>query len=98
MPPTNHKKPTSKKSYVLALTLATTSLMTGLTVTSTTTHAASLGDLFSSSANKSKFLPVDKAFQVNTSTKATAKGTQLTIKFDITPEHYVYKDKLTDLS
>ena len=28
-------------------------------------------------------------------TKATSKGTQLSITFDITPGHYVYKDKLT---
>ena len=65
------------------------------TLSAIPSHAAGLGDLFGSSANKSKFLPVDEAFQVNTSTKATVKGTQLTIKFDITPEHYVYKDKLT---
>ena len=81
-------KSTAKPS-LLALFLASVAL------SAIPSHAAGLSDLFSSSANKSKFLPVDKAFQVNTSTKTTAKGTQLTIKFDITPEHYVYKDKLT---
>lgn len=81
-------KPAATPS-LLALFLAS------VTFSAITSHAAGLGDLFSSSANKSKFLPADEAFQVNTSTKATAKGTQLTIKFDITPEHYVYKDQLT---
>jgi thiol:disulfide interchange protein DsbD len=32
---------------------------------------------------------------VNTLTKATAKGTRLSITFDITPGHYVYKNQLT---
>ena len=40
-------------------------------------------------------MPVDKAFQVISSTKATSKGTRLSINFDITPGHYVYKDQLT---
>ena len=77
------------KPSLLALFLAS------VTLSAIPSHAAGLSDLFGSSANKSKFLPVGEAFQVNTSTKATAKGTRLTIKFDITPEHYVYKDKLT---
>ena len=59
-------------------------------------QAAGLGELFSNNnAAQSKFLPVDKAFQVDSISKATSKGTQLSITFDITPGHYVYKDKLT---
>ncbi len=90
------------KSYALALALAstslvtTTTLVTGLSATTTTAHAASLGDLFSNnkSGAQAKFLPVDQAFQVNSSHKAAAKGTQLAVNFTITPEHYVYKDQL----
>lgn len=90
-------KSTSKKSYMLAFALASTSLFTGLMMTSMTTQAASLGDLFSSdqSSGQSKFLSVDQAFKVNSSTKATSKGMQLSIAFDITPGHYVYKNQLT---
>ena len=83
------------KFHGLALTVATTSLMTALSMTSISAQAAGLNDLFnSSSASQSKFLPVDEAFQVNSSTKATSKGTRLSITFDITPGHYVYKDQL----
>jgi len=83
------------KFHALAFTVATTSLMTALSMTSISAQAAGLNDLFnSSSASQSKFLPVDKAFQVTSSTKATSKGTRLSITFDITPGHYVYKDQL----
>ena len=83
------------KLHVLAFTVATTSLMTALSMTSISAQAAGLNDLFnSSSASQSKFLPVDKAFQVTSSTKATSKGTRLSITFDITPGHYVYKEQL----
>ena len=85
-----------KKSYLLALTIASSSLFAGLTATTMTTQAAGLGDLFSSnqSAGQSKFLSVDKAFQVTSSSKAVKAGTQLSINFNITPEHYVYKNQL----
>ena len=73
--------------------------MTGLSMTSMmsmSAQAAGLGELFgNNNAAQSKFLPVDKAFQVDSISKATSKGTQLSITFDITPGHYVYKDKLT---
>ena len=83
------------KFYALAFTVVTTSLMTALSMTSISAQAAGLNDLFnSSSASQSKFLPVDEAFQVISSTKATSKGTRLSITFDITPGHYVYKDQL----
>ena len=98
----SNKKTTCKKSYALALALASTSLATsvtlatGLSITTTTAQAASLGDLFSkdSSGAQAKFLPVDQAFQVNSSSKAAAKGTTLAVNFAITPEHYVYKNQL----
>lgn len=63
---------------------------------SVSAQAAGLGELFSNNtAKKSKFLPVEQAFQVSSSTKAMSKGTRLSIAVDITPGHYVYKNKLT---
>ena len=86
----------AKKPHLLAMALMSTSLMTGLSMMSMSAQAAGLGELFSNNnAAQSKFLPVDKAFQVDSISKATSKGTQLSITFDITPGHYVYKDKLT---
>ncbi|KAA0913656.1 protein-disulfide reductase DsbD domain-containing protein [Psychrobacter sp. ANT_WB68] len=86
----------AKKPHVLAIALMSTSLMTGLSMMSMSAQAAGLGELFSNNnAAQSKFLPVDKAFQVDSISKATSKGTQLSITFDITPGHYVYKEKLT---
>ncbi|MBI0426010.1 protein-disulfide reductase DsbD [Psychrobacter sp. NG27] len=84
------------KSYVFALAIASSSLFAGLSVTSTTAHAAGLGDLFGSnqSTSKSKFLPVDQAFQVSSSITPVKSGTRLAVNFDITPEHYVYKKQL----
>lgn len=86
----------AKKSYLLAFAIASSSLLTGLTATTMTTQAAGLGDLFGNNqrAAQSEFLSVDKAFQVSSSTKAAKSGTRLSINFDITPEHYVYKDQL----
>ncbi|WP_406947373.1 protein-disulfide reductase DsbD [Psychrobacter jeotgali] len=89
------KQPFKKRSSMWALALVSTSLMIGLPTTATTTQAASLGDLFSSKGSaQPKFLPVDEAFQVSHSAQPTAKGTRLAINFDITPEHYVYKDQI----
>ncbi|MBH0005225.1 protein-disulfide reductase DsbD [Psychrobacter sp. SWN149] len=84
------------KSYVFALAIASSSLFAGLSVTSTTAHAAGLGDLFGSSqsTSKSKFLPVDQAFQVSSGITPVKSGTRLAVNFDITPEHYVYKKQL----
>ncbi|GHD30561.1 hypothetical protein GCM10016272_11440 [Psychrobacter glaciei] len=61
-----------------------------------TVQAAGLSDLFSSdkSAGQSKFLPVNQAFQVSTDSTPTKSGTRLSINFDITPEHYVYKKQI----
>ncbi|MGM8937357.1 cytochrome c biogenesis protein CcdA [Psychrobacter glaciei] len=85
-----------RKSYVLALAIASGSLLTGLTATSMTVQAAGLSDLFSSdkSAGQSKFLPVNQAFQVSTDSTPAKSGTRLSISFDITPEHYVYKKQI----
>ncbi|MGO2386996.1 MAG: protein-disulfide reductase DsbD N-terminal domain-containing protein, partial [Psychrobacter sp.] len=85
----------SKKARILALAIASGSLLTGLSATSTV-QAAELGDLFgnSESSSKSKFLPVDQAFQVSTNSTPVQSGTRLAINFDITPEHYVYKKQI----
>ncbi|WP_298972193.1 protein-disulfide reductase DsbD [uncultured Psychrobacter sp.] len=94
------KKGRSITAYLLALGLSSSSLVTGVTATglmaaTSTAQAASLSDLFGNSSDKSpKFLSVEEAFQVTSSTQSVAKGTQLSINFDITPEHYVYKDQL----
>lgn len=56
-------------------------------------HGAGLSDLFDSptaSSSQGKILPVEQAFNVTTS----IKGNQLTIQMDITPGHYLYRDKL----
>ena len=91
----------SKKSYLLAFAFSAGSVLTGLgatglTVAPVASQAAGLGDLFSSdkSATQPKFLPVNEAFQVSSSSKPTNNGTRLSINFDITPEHYVYKDQI----
>lgn len=85
-----------KPKKISALLVTGALAISSITALPMSAQAAGLGDLFSSdqSNSQSKFLPVDKAFQVTTSTKNTAKGVQLTINFDITPEHYVYKDRL----
>ena len=88
-------KATAKKSNLFVLVFTSISLVAGLTTI--TAQAAGLGDLFGNdqSASQSKFLPVDKAFQVVSSSKAMSKGTRLSINFNITPGHYVYKNQLT---
>ena len=94
------KTPRSKTSYLLALALSSSALLTGVTATglmatSMTTSAAGLSDLFGNkSKTPTKFLPVDQAFQVTSSTKVLTTGTRLAITFDITPAHYIYKDQL----
>ncbi|MBK3393571.1 sulfite exporter TauE/SafE family protein [Psychrobacter sp. M9-54-1] len=99
-PSLTQNKP-SKKSYLLAFAFSAGSLLTGLGATGLTavpvaSQAAGLGDLFSSdkSATQPKFLPVNEAFQVSSSSKPVNNGTRLAINFDITPEHYVYKDQI----
>lgn len=100
-PPALTPNKPSKKSYLLAFAFSAGSLLTGLAATGlmavpVASQAAGLGDLFSSdkSATQPKFLPVNEAFQVSSSSKPTNNGTRLAIKFDITPEHYVYKDQI----
>lgn len=84
-----------KKYSKLAWAIASTSMLTLLSMTSVGVQAAGLNDLFNNSSSQSKFLPVDEAFQVLSSAKETSKGTRLSVMFDITPGHYVYKNKLT---
>ena len=52
-------------------------------------QANDLGSLFGQ-ASSQKFLPVHQAFKVS----ATQSGNDITVSFGITPEHYVYRDKL----
>lgn len=98
-PSLTQNKP-SKKSYLLAFAVSAGSLLTGLAATGlmavpVASQAAGLGDLFGNkSATQPKFLPVNEAFQVSSSSKPTNNGTRLAINFDITPEHYVYKDQI----
>ncbi|MGO2997150.1 MAG: protein-disulfide reductase DsbD [Moraxellaceae bacterium] len=84
------------QSAILAFTIASSVLFSGLLAMSTAAQAAGLGDLFGDSQNdaQSKFLPVEQAFQVSSSSAATASGTRLSVNFDITPEHYVYKNQI----
>ena len=91
----------SKPSYLLTLALTSSSLLiglvaTGLTVTPIQAQAAGLSDLFSETQSDAqpKFLSVEQAFQVSSSSQPTPSGTRLAINFDITPEYYVYKDKI----
>ena len=82
-----------KSSYLAALMIMGASV---LALPTSPSHAEGLGDLFGNdqSSGQSKFLPVDEAFQVSSSTKAVTAGTRLAINFDITPGHYVYKDRI----
>ena len=88
-------KPTSINVRARAFAIVSASLVAGLSMMSINAQAAGLNDLFGNTSVKSKFLPVDQAFQVVSNTKTTSKGTWLSISFEITPGHYVYKNKLT---
>lgn len=89
-------KLSTKKPRFVAIALAASTLVTGLGLTTMGAQAAGLSDLFgNNNASQSKFLPVDQAFGVDSSSKTTAQGTRVSISFDITPGHYVYKDRLT---
>ena len=71
-------------------------LLSASSLVAISAQAVGLGELFShNSAAQSKFLSVDDAFGVSSHTKATPEGTRVSIAFDITPAHYVYKDKLS---
>jgi len=61
-----------------------------------TANSEGLSDLFSNSASsqQDKFLPVTQAFNVSALTKAKGTEATLSVQFDITPGHYVYKDKI----
>ena len=89
-------KPSNLLALAFSISLLTGIVATGLTVTPTDAKAAGLSDLFSESQSDAqpKFLPVEQAFQVSTSSQPAQSGTRLAINFDITPEHYVYRDKI----
>ena len=71
----------------------TAAVLTGALLPSA--HAASLGDLFDTEQSSApKFLPVNEAFSVIASSAPSAEGTRLSVAFDITPGHYVYKDRI----
>lgn len=95
IPRSSSSKLRTKKPRFVSLALAASTLMTGLGLTTMGAQAAGLNDLFSNNASQAKFLPVDQAFGVSSSSKTTAQGTRVSISFDITPGHYVYKDRLT---
>lgn len=57
-----------------------------MTMLLTSAHAV---DLFGKSS-KSKFLPVDQAFQ----TIQKGDGNQLKVDFVVVPQHYIYKDRV----
>lgn len=84
------------RPYLSALVLSASALLVGLSVPMPA-HAAGLGDLFggsSDSRTQKKFLSVDEAFDVSSSSSPAKAGTRLSINFDITPEHYVYQNQL----
>lgn len=86
----------SQKPFTVTFAIMSAALITSLSMVSLSTQAAGLNELFgNNNAGQSKFLPVDQAFQVTTMTKALSTGTRLSINFDITPGHYVYKNQLT---
>lgn len=53
-------------------------------------HGAGLNDLFSEQTSGGKFLPVHQAFNVMPS----IQGDKVSVYVDITPGHYLYRDKL----
>lgn len=74
----------------LTQNLLVVGIMTTGVVGSAFAQSGALASLFGQS-QKPKFLPVNQAFKVQTA----QQGETLTVTFDITPEHYIYKDKLT---
>lgn len=73
---------------VLSLTLALPMSAMALSA-DTATSNGTLSGLFAYQS-KSKFLPVHQAFNVS----ASQQGDTLAVTFGVTPEHYVYKDKI----
>lgn len=65
-----------------------TLLSLGLLTGATGTHANGLSALFGQSAKQ--FLPVHEAFKPS----IEQNGNQITVRFSVTPEHYIYQDKL----
>lgn len=72
--------------------LKITAMLMAMTLITTPAHTQdnpqTLASLFGS---KPKFLPVHQAFKVN----ARQEGETVVVHFDVTPEHYIYQNKLT---
>ncbi|GAA0308378.1 protein-disulfide reductase DsbD [Psychrobacter aestuarii] len=90
----NHTMPVKLSLRRYAASAVTAVLLIGSVVPSA--NAVSLGELFGTQQQSStpQFLPVDEAFSVIASDALTDEGTEIRVSFDITPEHYVYKDRL----
>lgn len=90
---TSFARSTAASLRQFSVGVMTAALLTGTLLPSA--HAASLGDLFDTEQSSApKFLPVEEAFSVIASSAPSAEGTRLSVAFDITPGHYVYKDRI----
>ncbi|MDO5050317.1 MAG: protein-disulfide reductase DsbD family protein [Moraxella equi] len=77
-------------SRLSALSLALALPMSAMALSADTAKSdGTLSGLFAHQS-KSKFLPVHQAFNVS----ASQQGDTLAVTFGVTPEHYVYKDKI----
>ncbi len=77
------------KNFQAVFAVTTIAMMTAIT---TPAYAVNLGDLFSGANNnkQEKFLSIDKAFKVN----PAVQGNSVSVTFNITKGHYIYRDKL----
>lgn len=78
----------SKVAHFAVLSLLSVSV--GVFAPTVSLAASGGGELAGLFAQKSKFLPVHQAFGV----EAMVQGDVLTVSFRVTPEHYIYKDKI----
>ncbi|WP_019673422.1 cytochrome c biogenesis protein CcdA [Psychrobacter lutiphocae] len=89
----NDSKPISQVLLTAFFAVAIT--VAGSFTQSNQAQAASLADLFggsnSTSSAQQKFLKVEDAFSV----KPVQNGNRIEVSLNITPKHYLYKDKLT---
>lgn len=72
-------------------TLTSLVLATGVSLSvATPAMANDLSALFGQGQTQPKFLPVHQAF----SPKISSDGKQISVRFSVTPKHYIYRDKL----
>lgn len=76
--------------FAFNVVLATIQITTLAHASEAPSQKSNLASLFGQN-QKSKFLPVHQAFNVS----VTQDGEKLSVAFVVTPEHYVYQDKLT---